>query len=108
MLLPCLLLLLPSVLLRCPGTVTLLLRRHRRGRGLPQRDPWCGVLTRHGLQVVSEKMRNGGYWQIRAVDATASVLWAFCRHWGHPLAAIVGAMHQGETWACGLAGQASW
>ncbi|EFN53193.1 hypothetical protein CHLNCDRAFT_137020 [Chlorella variabilis] len=46
-------------------------------------------------RVVSEKMRNGGYWQIRAVDATASVLWAFCRHWGHPPAAIVGAMHQG-------------
>ncbi|PRW39264.1 Poly(ADP-ribose) glycohydrolase [Chlorella sorokiniana] len=34
--------------------------------------------------------------KIRASDAVACALWALCRHWGHPEAVIVGAVHQGE------------
>ncbi|KAL4458572.1 hypothetical protein ABPG75_013437 [Micractinium tetrahymenae] len=35
------------------------------------------------------------YWQIKAVDAVASALWALCRHWGHGMAIVQGAVHQG-------------
>lgn len=35
------------------------------------------------------------YNQFGGPDATASALWALCRHWGQPEAAIVGALHCG-------------
>lgn len=44
------------------------------------------------------------YWQIQAVDAVASALWALCRHWSHMEATIQAAVHYGELPRKGASG----
>lgn len=78
------------------------MRRERGGFGAQaaRAQPACRRPQCPPKQVVVEEHSSTYFMQTRAADAVATCLWALCRHWGHPEAAIEGAIHYGaRAWA---------
>lgn len=58
---------------------------------------WEGDINSEAWQYDCEVLKRAGVaaFQIRAVDAAVAALWAFCRHWQDPKAAIIAAVRGG-------------